>query len=134
LGVDRCIVSLVNIFRRNATSDGAGPLTAIEFDILLSLAEGDRHGYAIIQDIAARSKGTVTARPGTLYRAVSRLLQSGLIEEVEGSTRRSGPGSDERRRYYSLTTRGRRMAEVEAQRLARQVRAARTRKLLKSGT
>jgi DNA-binding PadR family transcriptional regulator len=124
----------VNIFRRNATSDGAGPLTAIEFDILLSLAEGDRHGYAIIQDIAARSKGTVTARPGTLYRAVSRLLQSGLIEEVEGSTRRSGPGSDERRRYYSLTTRGRRMAEVEAQRLARQVRAARTRKLLKSGT
>jgi DNA-binding PadR family transcriptional regulator len=124
----------VNIFRRNATPDGAGPLTAIEFDILLSLAEGDRHGYAIIQDIAARSKGTVTARPGTLYRAVSRLLQSGLIEEVEGSTRRSGPGSDERRRYYSLTTRGRRVAEVEAQRLARQVRAARTRKLLKSGT
>jgi DNA-binding PadR family transcriptional regulator len=102
----------------------------MEFEILLSLADGDRHGYAILQDIAARSEG-VTARPGTLYRAVSRLLQSELIEEVEASSR--SRQSDERRRYYSLTTEGRRVAEAEAQRLARQVRAARSRKLLKSG-
>ena len=108
----------------------------MEFEILLSLAEGDRHGYAILQDIAARSEGTVTARPGTLYRAVSRLLQSGLIDEVETGPRgkRSLGTTDERRRYYSLTQAGRRVAEAEAQRLARQVRAARTRKLLKSGT
>ena len=122
----------VNIFHRN--SQDFSPLTSMEFEILLSLAEGDRHGYAILQDIAARSEG-VTARPGTLYRAVSRLLQSELIEEVDAPARGrpSGPG-DERRRYYSLTQTGRRVAETEAQRLARQVRAARTRKLLKSGT
>jgi DNA-binding PadR family transcriptional regulator len=107
----------------------------MEFEILLSLAGGDRHGYAILQDIAARSDGAVVARPGTLYRAVSRLLQTGLIDEVETAPRskRAGGSVDERRRYYSLTAAGRRVAEAEAQRLARQVRAARTRKLLKSG-
>jgi DNA-binding PadR family transcriptional regulator len=107
----------------------------MEFEILLSLADGDRHGYAILQDIAARSDGAVVARPGTLYRAVSRLLQTGLIEEVDGAPRRTRAGNhvDERRRYYSLTPDGRRVAEAEAQRLARQVRAARSRKLLKSG-
>src|SRR5262245_26256324 len=122
----------VNIFRANPR--GLGPLTSMEFEILLSLAEGDRHGYAILQDIAARSEG-ITARPGTLYRAVSRLLQRELIEEVDAPVRgrQSGAG-DERRRYYSLTQNGRQVAEQEAQRLARQVRAARTRKLLKSGT
>ena len=125
----------VNIFRRNSSSGDFGPLTSMEFEILLSLAEGDRHGYAILQDIAARSDGAVTARPGTLYRAIWRLLQSDLIEEVDAAPRgrRSASATDERRRYYSLTTNGRRVAEQEAQRLARQVRAARTRKLLKSG-
>ena len=110
-------------------------MTPIEFEILLSLADSERHGYAILQDIAARSDGAVVARPGTLYRAVSRLLQTGLIEEVESAPRgkRAGESVDERRRYYSLTQTGRRVAEAEAQRLARQVRAARSRKLLKSG-
>ena len=124
----------VNIFRGNSSQGDVGPLTSMEFEILLSLAEGDRHGYAILQDIAARSEG-VTARPGTLYRAVSRLLQSELIEEVDAASRgrQAGTGSDERRRYYSLTRAGRRVAELEARRLARQVRAARNRKLLKTG-
>jgi DNA-binding PadR family transcriptional regulator len=125
----------VNIFRKNRVAEETGPLTPMEFEILLSLADGDRHGYAILQDIAARSDGAVVARPGTLYRAVSRLLQTGLIEEVDAAPRskRSGNHVDERRRYYSLTPDGRRVAEAEAQRLARQVRAARSRKLLKSG-
>jgi DNA-binding PadR family transcriptional regulator len=126
----------VNIFRANRASQDFGPLTPMEFEILLSLADGDdRHGYAILQDIAARSDGAVVARPGTLYRAVSRLLQTGLIEEVDAAPRskRAGGSVDERRRYYSLTQAGRRVAEAEAQRLARQVRAARSRKLLKSG-
>jgi DNA-binding PadR family transcriptional regulator len=106
----------------------------MEFEILLSLADGDRHGYAILQDIAARSDGAVVARPGTLYRAVSRLLQTGLVEEVDAPRcKRFGGNGDERRRYYSLTHNGRRVAEAEARRLARQVRAARSRKLLKSG-
>lgn len=106
----------------------------MEFEILLSLADGDRHGYAILQDIAARSDGAIVARPGTLYRAVSRLLQTGLIDEVEPPppSKRAGGSVDERRRYYSLTAAGRRVAEAEAERLARQVRAARTRKLLSS--
>jgi DNA-binding PadR family transcriptional regulator len=72
----------VNIFSRNSSSGDFGPLTSMEFEILLSLAEVDRHGYAILQDIAARSDGAVTARPGTLYRAISRLLQSDLIREL----------------------------------------------------
>ena len=126
---------LVNILRRNISSEDFGPLTSMEFEILLSLADGDRHGYAILQDIAARSDGAAVARPGTLYRAVSRLLQTGLIEEVDAAPRskRAGGNVDERRRYYSLTQAGRHIAEGEAQRLARQVRAARSRKLLKSG-
>jgi DNA-binding PadR family transcriptional regulator len=124
----------VNVFRKNLAADEIGPLTPMEFEILLSLADGDRHGYAILQDIAARSDGAVTARPGTLYRAVSRLLQTGLIKEVDSALRskRAGGNVDERRRYYSLAPDGRRVAEAEAQRLARQVRAARSRKLLKS--
>lgn len=124
----------VDTLRRNTSLQDTGPLTPIEFDILLSLADGDRHGYAILQDIAARSDGAVVARPGTLYRAVSRLLQTGLIDEVEPPrSKRAGGSVDERRRYYSLTAAGRRVAGAEAERLARQVRAARTRKLLKSG-
>ena len=100
----------------------------MEFEILLSLAAGDRHGYAIIQDIAARSSGTLTVRPGTLYRAISRLLDAGLIDEVDGPL----ADDDERRRYYRMTKTGRQAAVVESQRLARQLETARSRKLLKT--
>ena len=100
----------------------------MEFEILLSLAGGDLHGYAIIQDIGERSGGTLTVRPGTLYRAISRLLDAGLIEEVAAH----GGGDDERRRYYSMTKGGRQVAAVESQRLARQLETARARKLLKT--
>ena len=99
----------------------------MEFEILLSLAAGGLHGYAIIQDITARSAGAVTVRPGTLYRAISRLLDAQFIQEID----RAG-GADERRRVYSLTPAGRRAAAVEAERLARQVHTARARKLLKT--
>jgi DNA-binding PadR family transcriptional regulator len=100
----------------------------MEFEILLSLAGGDLHGYAIIQEIGERSNGALTVRPGTLYRAISRLLDAGLIEEVDGR----GTEDDERRRYYSMTKAGRQAAAIESQRLARQVETARARKLLKS--
>jgi DNA-binding PadR family transcriptional regulator len=99
----------------------------MEFEILLSLAGGDLHGYAIIQDIGERSSGTLTVRPGTLYRAISRLLDAGLIEEVAGAD----SDGDERRRYYSMTRAGRQAAAIESQRLARQVETARARKILK---
>ena len=121
---------LVNIFRRNIRPGDFGSVTAMEFEILLSLAGGDLHGYAIIQEIGERSNGTLTVRPGTLYRAISRLLDTGLIEEVEGR----GTEDDERRRYYSMTKAGRQAAAIESQRLARQVETARVRKLLKSKT
>ena len=120
---------LVNIFRRNIRPGDFGSVTAMEFEILLSLAGGDLHGYAIIQEIGERSNGTLTVRPGTLYRAISRLLDTGLIEEVDGRG-----ADDERRRYYSMTKAGRQAAAIESQRLARQVETARVRKLLKSKT
>lgn len=100
----------------------------MEFEILLSLADGNRHGYAIIQDIGERSGGTLTVRPGTLYRAIARLLEAGLIEEVAGPRGED----DERRRYYAMTKTGRQTAAAESQRLARQLETARARKLLKS--
>ena len=100
----------------------------MEFEILLSLAGGDRHGYAIIQDIGERSGGTLTVRAGTLYRAVARLLDARLIEEV--AARRAD--EDERRRYYRMTKAGRQVATTESQRLERQLVTARARKLLKS--
>jgi DNA-binding PadR family transcriptional regulator len=100
----------------------------MEFEILLSLAGGDLHGYAIIQDIGDRSGGTLTVRPGTLYRAISRLLDAGLVEEVPGD----GRSDDERRRYYSMTRAGRQVAAVETQRLERQLATARARKLIRT--
>ena len=100
----------------------------MEFEILLSLAAGALHGYAIIQDIGERSGGTLTVRPGTLYRAISRLLDARLIQEVDGS----GGADDERRRYYAMTKTGRQVARIESERLERQLATARARKLLKT--
>ena len=117
----------MNIFRENIKPGDFGSVTPMEFEILLSLAGGDLHGYAIIQDIGERSAGTLTVRPGTLYRAISRLLDAGLIQEVAG-----GQGDDERRRYYSMTRAGRQVAAVETQRLERQLATARARKLIKT--
>lgn len=105
------------------------PLTPVVYEILLSLADRDRHGYAIMQEIETRTKGVTTLRPGTLYRAVDRLLASGLIDE---SARRPDPElDDERRRYYRLTALGRSVVIAEAERLANAVAAARAKKLVK---
>ena len=121
----------VNIFRANIKPGDFGSLTPMEYEILLSLAGGDLHGYAIIQDIGERSAGALTVRPGTLYRAISRLLDARLIEEVEAPVKRGMP-EDERRRVYAMTKFGRQVATIESERLARQLDTARARKLLKS--
>jgi DNA-binding PadR family transcriptional regulator len=118
----------VNIFRANIKPGDFGAITPMEFEILLSLAGGDLHGYAIILDIGERSGGARTVRPGTLYRAISRLLDAGLIQEVDGG----GRPDDERRRYYTMTRAGRQVATIESQRLERQLATARARKLLKT--
>jgi DNA-binding PadR family transcriptional regulator len=104
------------------------PLTPVVFEILLALASGDQHGYAVMQEVERRSGGAVALHAGTLYRALSRLLDDGLIEELD--ERPAADVDDERRRYYRLTALGRSVARAEAARLADQVGAARARRLL----
>lgn len=103
------------------------PLTPVVFDILVSLGDGDRHGYAILKEIEGRT-GTAM-RPGSLYRALARLLEDGLVAESDAG---GGADDDERRRYYALTALGRRVAKAEAARLAAAVEAARAKQLFGS--
>ena len=98
------------------------------FQILLSLVDGEAHGYALIQDIRRRTAGEVALTASTLYAAVKRLLGSGLIEEVTARART--PNDDPRRRYYRITRLGRVAARREAERLERITAMARDRRLL----
>ena len=105
------------------------PLTPVAFEILLALADGERHGYSILQEVDARSGGAVSLHAGTLYRALARLLESGLIAELDAPP--DPADDDERRRYYRLTPLGIAVARAEVTRLEGQVTAARTRRLLR---
>lgn len=91
------------------------PLPTAVFHILVALADRDRHGYAIMQDVTARTGGKVQLSPGTLYSSIRRLLEQGLIEELRESP--DPASTDERRRYYRLTRFGRRVAAAEVERL-----------------
>lgn len=104
------------------------PLTPVAFEILLALAEEERHGYHIMQAVERRTDGRISLHAGTLYRALARLVDARLIEELD---ERPDPSTDERRRYYRLTTFGREVAAAEASRLESQVRAARAVQLLR---
>ncbi|MFL5616713.1 MAG: PadR family transcriptional regulator [Gemmatimonadaceae bacterium] len=104
------------------------PVSTQVFHILLSLADDDLHGYAIIQDVATRTGGEVKLTASTLYAAVKRLLESGWIEER--STRPPGATDDPRRRYYRLTRLGREAARAEARRLDQLAAMARAKRLL----
>jgi len=100
------------------------PLTPAVFNILLALADGEKHGYGIMQEVEANTNGQVLMGPGTLYGSIKRMLQADLIEE---SDERADPDmDDQRRRYYKLTDLGRRTLKMEAERLAAQVKIART--------
>jgi DNA-binding PadR family transcriptional regulator len=104
------------------------PLTPAVFHILLALADGEQHGYSIMQEVAARTGGKTRIGPGTLYGSIKRLLADGLIEE---SGERPDPAlDDQRRRYYRLTDFGRQVACAEAERLAQIVDIARAKRLL----
>lgn len=105
------------------------PLTPIAFEILLALADGERHGYSILQEVETRSGGAVSLHAGTLYRALARLLEIDLIDELRQSP--DPTSDDERRRYYRLTQRGIAVARAEVGRLEGQLTAARTRRLLR---
>jgi DNA-binding PadR family transcriptional regulator len=97
----------------DAEAQGFLPLSPAVFHVLVSLGDGDRHGYAIIKDVAERTKGAEYIGAGTLYAILARLVNDGLIDEVEG------PAEDKRRRYYRLTRLGRRVARAEVDRLER---------------
>jgi DNA-binding PadR family transcriptional regulator len=103
-------------------------LPASEFHILLALGDAERHGYAIKQEIAARTEGEVDLGPGTLYGSIKRMLADGLIEESEA--RPDASVDDERRRYYRITPLGREVAAAEARRMEQLVALARRKRLL----
>jgi DNA-binding PadR family transcriptional regulator len=102
------------------------PLPPATFHILLALADGERHGYAIIQDVEARTDGELRMSAGTLYRSVARMVEQGLIAEM---AKRRTRAEDERRRYYRLTPFGTAVARAEVRRLSQLVRHARARGL-----
>jgi DNA-binding PadR family transcriptional regulator len=104
------------------------PLTPAVFNILLSLADGEKHGYAIMLEVEAHTSGLVKMGPGTLYGSIKRMLECGLIAE---SDERPDPDlDDQRRRYYGLTAKGERVLRAEAQRLLNQVAIAQTKGIL----
>lgn len=98
------------------------PLPPATFHILLALSDGERHGYAIIQEIESRTGGDLRLSAGTLYRSVARMVEQGLIAEV---TRKASKQDDPRRRYYKVTTFGTSVARAEMRRLTQLVKLAR---------
>jgi DNA-binding PadR family transcriptional regulator len=99
------------------------PLPAATFHILMAVADEDRHGYGIIQDVSARTNGELKLSAGTLYRSIQRMLEQGLL--IETRDRPAPEDDDERRRYYRITPFGRTVAKAEANRLTQLVRLAR---------
>ena len=106
-----------------ARPDALLPLPPAFFHILMALADEDRHGYGIIQEVLARTNGDVRLSPGTLYRSIQRMLDDDLIVEI--NERPAPELDDERRRYYRITPFGRAVARAEANRLHDLVRLAR---------
>jgi DNA-binding PadR family transcriptional regulator len=104
------------------------PLNRDTFHILVSLADRDRHGYSVMQDVLERTNGALRLSPSSLYASIKRLLENGLIEEL--AERPDPAHDDERRRYYRLTTIGRAVAVAEARRLERLLADARATGLL----
>jgi DNA-binding PadR family transcriptional regulator len=116
---------------RDPAPDRLLPLPPATFHILLAVADDERHGYGIIQDVAARTNGSLRLSPGTLYRSIQRMLEQGLLVEV--IERPATPDDDERRRYYRITPLGRLVAEAEARRLVQLVDMARAARFVPEG-
>jgi DNA-binding PadR family transcriptional regulator len=104
------------------------PLTPTVFHILLALADGEKHGYAIMQEVEAGTGGAMRLGPGTLYGSIQRMLKDGLISEVRDHV--VAAHNEERRRYYCLTSFGQRVLRAEAQRLEDLVRMAQRKRVL----
>jgi len=108
--------------------NAGAPLTPAVFHIMVALADGEAHGYGIMQDVQRVTGGEMKLGPGTLYRSIQRMLIDGLIEELEIAL--DDEADDDRRRYYRLTAKGMAVARAEAARLDALVEAARARGLL----
>jgi DNA-binding PadR family transcriptional regulator len=122
---ERPIISVTDVFMtRPRSPHELLPLTQPVFHILLALADEERHGYGIMQDVARQTGDALQLGPGTLYGCLKRMLAAGLVEE---SDERPDPAlDDERRRYYRMTALGKRAVRAETQRLTGAVMAART--------
>jgi DNA-binding PadR family transcriptional regulator len=103
------------------------PLPSAAFQILLSLADEDLHGYGIMRQVEQQTSGRMRLGPGTLYSSIQALSEEGLIEEVDRSSGQAA--TDDRRRYYRLSTAGRKVARSEAERLADLLRVARAKRI-----
>jgi DNA-binding PadR family transcriptional regulator len=123
------MLAVITLSASTMTPDAASPLTPVILQVLLSLGDGELHGYAITASIAARTAGHMQIQPGNLYRSLRTMLDAGLIEE---SGRRPAADLDDvRRRYYRITAKGRRAAAAEIARLETLVRQARRSRWLK---
>ncbi len=109
--------------------DETNPLTPAVFQVLLSLADSDKHGYAILKDVEQQSSGEVQLSTGTLYAIIKRLLADGWI--AENRKRPPAADDDQRRRYYSITPKGRAVAAAEAERMEKLIARARDVRLIR---
>lgn len=112
--------------RRSHDVPGQVPLTPVEFHVLLTLADGERHGYAILQDVSERTGHQHQLRTGTLYTVIKRMLENGWLVEAESPA----DERDERRRYYGLTAAGREVLRAEAERMEALVSLAHRKRVL----
>src|SRR5262245_3684641 len=112
---------------KNSEAEAYLPLTAPVFHVLLALADGEKHGYAILKEVEERTEKKVQLSSGTLYAIMKRLLNDGLIQEIDERP----DEDDERRRYYGLTEFGKQVAVAEAERMEELLTAARVKKLVR---
>src|SRR3982074_2224738 len=117
------------VYRLTMPKQKLNPLPSAAFQILLSLADEDLHGYGIMRQVAEQTGGRMRLGPGTLYSSIQALLEEKLIEEVD--LREDEKLGHERRRYYRLASAGRKLARSEAERLADLLRVARAKKIWK---
>jgi DNA-binding PadR family transcriptional regulator len=113
---------------KERSAKSSQPLSPAMFYVLLALADGEKHGYAVMKEVSLRTAGRVRLSAGTLYGIIKRLLNEGAIEECR--ERPAAEDDDERRRYYRLTTGGRKLAVAEAERMDEALAVARVKKLL----
>ena len=120
------------MIRSRRDPGGLLPLTPTMFEVLIALADGEKHGYAVIKEVARRTGGQVTLSAGTLYAIIRRFVSEGVIEET---AERPDPAlDDERRRYYRLTEFGRAVARAEAERMETALGMARAKRLVPGGS